>query len=266
MPSLDGCRQLAAPWRLGIFLLLILLGVLVWGGGLSLIFRVNPFGPLPQTFEILYGTGFYLYLLAILIWFSLRIEGGMPGLRFNTRGLILGILGGVAMVAGVLFLETSFGIALYFPQGPSWVYLSALFVALGFGIGEELLFRGLVFNMFLRDGHPHLAIWISAALWSLSHFIRPNIQLISILPAMGGLLLAGLLLGLLRLKSASLWWPIGIHSGWVYVLTATGQLSMFRFLPEGALWHGYGNPMMGLLGIIVLASLVVLLWRRPCAS
>lgn len=89
-----------------------------------------------------------------------------------------------------------------------------LIVAIVPAIGEELLFRGVLQKIFLSwTKNPHLAIWITAILFSALHM-----QFYGFLPR----LLLGALFGYLFYWSNSLWLPIFghfINNGSVVLLT-----------------------------------------------
>jgi uncharacterized protein len=71
------------------------------------------------------------------------------------------------------------------------------------GIGEELIFRGLVQRkIWLGTGNIHVAIWLAAAIFSFIHF-----QFYGFLPR----LLLGALFGYLYYWSGNLWVPIFAH-------------------------------------------------------
>lgn len=71
------------------------------------------------------------------------------------------------------------------------------------GVGEELIFRGLVQRKLIRGlKNYHLAIWISAILFSAIHF-----QFYGFLPRM----LLGLLFGYLYVWTGNIWIPIAAH-------------------------------------------------------
>lgn len=83
-------------------------------------------------------------------------------------------------------------------------FLSAfVIIAVLAGFGEELVFRGFFQNEFQRlTGNPHLAIWISAFLFSVIH-----LQFYGFLPRM----LLGALFGYLYIWSRNLWVPMFAH-------------------------------------------------------
>jgi uncharacterized protein len=82
--------------------------------------------------------------------------------------------------------------------------LVAIFVmAVVPAIGEEILFRGIIQRkIFSKIHHTHLAIWLSAALFSAIH-----LQFYGFLPRM----LLGAMFGYLYVWSSSLWIPILAH-------------------------------------------------------
>ncbi len=78
-----------------------------------------------------------------------------------------------------------------------------IMVAILPAVGEELLFRGCLQRL-VREwtGRPHLAIWLSAAVFSFIHF-----QFFGFAPR----LLLGVFMGYLLYWGGSLWYPIFAH-------------------------------------------------------
>ena len=77
-----------------------------------------------------------------------------------------------------------------------------LVIALIPAVGEELTFRGVVQQALTRKCNPHVAIWLSAFIFSFIHF-----QFYGFLPRM----FLGLILGYLFYYSGSLWTSILMH-------------------------------------------------------
>ena len=77
-----------------------------------------------------------------------------------------------------------------------------LVIALIPAIGEELTFRGVVQQALTRKCNPHVAIWLSAFIFSFIHF-----QFYGFLPRM----FLGLILGYMFYYSGSLWTSILMH-------------------------------------------------------
>ena len=81
--------------------------------------------------------------------------------------------------------------------------LNLIMVAVLPAIGEELLFRGIVQQLFKKMTHnAHIAIWISAAIFSAIHM-----QFFGFLPR----LLLGAMFGYMLEWSGTLWLPIAAH-------------------------------------------------------
>lgn len=85
-----------------------------------------------------------------------------------------------------------------------WQFLLAFFViAVIAGIGEELIFRGLIMRkLLLGTGNPHIAIWVSAFIFAAIHF-----QFYGILPRM----MLGVLFGYFYLWTGNIRVPIFAH-------------------------------------------------------
>ncbi len=99
--------------------------------------------------------------------------------------------------------------------------LNILMISIIPSIGEELLFRGVLQNIFTRwIRNPHLAIWIVAILFSAIH-----VQFYGFLPRM----LMGALFGYLYYWGKSIWLPILAH----FANNAYATISAFVLLKQG---------------------------------
>lgn len=117
--------------------------------------------------------------------------------------------------------------------------MAFLTVAVTPAIGEELLLRGVVQRRIFQPwfGNPHLAIWLSAILFSAMH-----LEFAGFAPRM----VLGVLLGYAYYWTQSLWVPIGLHLLFngiqVIAVYVTGE-----FNPEAELaetppwWLGIGS-------------------------
>jgi membrane protease YdiL (CAAX protease family) len=85
-----------------------------------------------------------------------------------------------------------------------WQFLLVfLVIAVIAGIGEELVFRGLIMRkLLLGTGNPHIAIWVSAFIFAVIHF-----QFYGILPRM----MLGVLFGYFYLWTGNIRVPIFAH-------------------------------------------------------
>ncbi len=85
-----------------------------------------------------------------------------------------------------------------------WQFLLAfLVIAVIAGIGEELIFRGLIMRkLFLGTNNIHVAIWVAGFIFAAIHF-----QFYGILPRM----MLGVLFGYLYYWTGNIWVPIFAH-------------------------------------------------------
>ena len=115
---------------------------------------------------------------------------------------------------------------------------------------EEFIFRGVILGIFLRSFRPSIAIVLVAFLFGVLHFVRPPegaivvnpdgvfagfsfLELTAqrlldghlILQQFAPLFLVGVLLGVTRYLTSSLWLPIGLHAGWIFAFTLFGDLT-----------------------------------------
>jgi uncharacterized protein len=89
-------------------------------------------------------------------------------------------------------------------KNPAEVILNILVIAIVPAIGEEIIFRGGLQKQLGRlIQNPHIAIWLTAALFSAFHM-----QFEGFLPRM----VLGVLLGYTYYWSRSLWLPIALHA------------------------------------------------------
>ena len=127
------------------------------------------------------------------------------------RALALGALAGVALFLLVYALLWGMGAATFAGFGGLSGLARAVAVALESAVGEEIVFRGVVFRRLEDTLGTTLALMISAAAFGLIHAGNPGATWVSTLAIA---LESGVLLGLAFAATRSLWLPIGLHFGW----------------------------------------------------
>ena len=166
------------------------------------------------------------------------------------------------------------------------VMLSPLVFALGAGVLEEILFRGVIF----RITEDWLGTWgalaLSSALFGAGHLANPHATLTS---ALAIALEAGVLLGAAFMVTRRLWLPIGLHAAWNFTqsgifgapVSGTVPHGLFVSTLSGPAWAtggGFG-PEASLPAVLVALSAVWLLvhavrsgrvvkpiWRREAGN
>ena len=132
--------------------------------------------------------------------------------------------------------------------------LNLLIIALIPAVGEELTFRGVMQQSLTRRMNPHVAIFLSAAIFSFIHF-----QFYGFLPR----LFLGLLMGYMFYITGSLWTSILMHfvnNGSVVVLYYLDNKGILDTDVEhfGAL----ESPWLKGLSAVVTVGLIVWSWRK----
>jgi len=236
-------------------------------------------------------TGIIL-LIPLVFWLRIRHPSEL-GLQPNTRwwkDLFVGFLCGLLPLLALGFLYTAFGI--YSLRGePEWWKLPRVFgTAAVVSLLEEVFFRGVLLGLAVRAMGRWGGAVFSALIFAALHFLRPARlatgepvtwlsgweQLTMIthgappMPLLaygaGTLLLAGLLLAAVTLKTKSLWPAIGLHAGWILAQQGFLTVVRFRVKPEDAMlpWVGpnvvSGAVPTGVIPAAVLLGTFVILW------
>ena len=113
---------------------------------------------------------------------------------------------------------------------------------------EETLFRGLFLGVLLRGNRPLTAALLSSGIFSIVHFLKAPDQTTTsvdwtsgfislahsfhqfskpmlLLAGFTTLFLIGVILAHARLRTRSLWLPIGLHAGWIFASGAFNRIA-----------------------------------------
>jgi membrane protease YdiL (CAAX protease family) len=234
-----------------------------------------------RVFEVL------LVVAAALAWRRLDL-GDAGGIGFRRRGwsraLVRGVAIGAAGIAVGLGLSAFLGALAPELRFGAWKTVRrailGLVAALAIGVGEEALFRGVLLRRLCRDLGSAAGIAVTTAVYAAVHVVRRRGDLgavhggsgfaelgvlfahlanASVLPEIVGLGLLGVVLAAGRLRSGTLWLPIGIHAVFVAAFRV-GRL-FFEIAPGPAWLVGTGWPPLmggaaGWVAVAVAGSLV----------
>jgi uncharacterized protein len=118
---------------------------------------------------------------------------------------------------------------------------------------EEPLFRGLILGVLLRGNPTSLAVFISSAAFSILHFLKAPEHTSTLVTWASGfvsianafsqfadpflvlagfttLFLLGWILADARIRTSSLWLPIGLHMGWIFSSATFNKLARREML------------------------------------
>ncbi len=124
--------------------------------------------------------------------------------------------------------------------------LIPLGLSVSYAIGEEVLFRGVLFRIMEEKLGTYIALLVSALVFGLLHVLNPGSSLID---GFSIAVQAGLLLGVAYVYSRDLWLPIMVHFSWdftesaIYGATLSGTTSqtLISSKIEGAKWLTGGS-------------------------
>lgn len=193
----------------------------------------------------------------------------------SVRGLLLGI--GTAAVAVAAMAATG-AVRWTSEAGTAGELVREGLWALGFlavpAAAEEALFRGYPLQALARDWGPLAALVATSVGFGLLHLANPGITAVALV----NLIAAGAFLGVVYLRTGSLWWATGAHLGWNWSLGFLADLPVSGLeLIDAPLWEGVsqGGPWLSggafgpegsvlTTGVVAVATAV--LWRSGWLS
>ena len=131
--------------------------------------------------------------------------------------------------------------------------LNLLVIALIPAVGEEMTFRGVIQQSLTRRMNPHIAIILSAAIFSFFHF-----QFFGFFPR----LFLGILLGYLFYITGSLWTSILMHfvnNGAAVTLYYLGNIGVIE---DAEHWGETQNVWLIVASAVVTLGLIIWSWRK----
>ena len=212
---------------------------------------------------------FSIFIISLPKWFELRWGllnswelVGVYKLKKNQKGIFYffkGLLFSISLMLMIMIPILENNSANWLGNISSDIIMNSIFLIMGVGFAEELIFRGWLFEEFKNQFGLKIALVFQALIFSLVHigFDMPFWEMTRILT---GLFLLGVLLALFRLKdNNSLWGCIGLHGGLVggWFLINNGLIEISTDAPTWLVGPGsYNtNPLGGFVGIILLLGL-----------
>jgi membrane protease YdiL (CAAX protease family) len=194
--------------------------------------------------------------------------------RATVRESLLGLaLGTAVALAAVLLMALAGGLRWSADEGTLPAWLAGCVGALGFlavpAAAEEALLRGYPLQALAEAWGPWWALGLTAVVFGWLHLQNPGVTAIGAVNVAA----AGVFLGVVYLRTASLWWATGAHLGWNW---AHGYLAdvpvsglelldapLYEGLPQGPAWLGGGSfgPEGSVAATAIVLGATVLCWR-----
>ena len=204
-----------------------------------------------------------------------------PGIaKWFAMGFVLGVITlSMQVVFAIIFdartfYTTEFTWAHFLQKG-----IKAIFSASLIGLMEEFIFRGILYGKIKRSKSFVLALLISSLVYSMAHFFQPkdiapidHLTIWSGFNVLGqiltpfaepdflfesvGLFLVGACLVFAYRYSKSLYYAIGLHAGWVFVIKMDGMM-VTRTKPDSICMWGSSNIVGGVYTWILLIGIML---------
>lgn len=190
--------------------------------------------------------------------------------------LVQGIVLGTAMMSVIFFVTVATGMSEFHWKALTMAESASL---IGWGIaeftivawGEELLFRGYLFQTLAEGTNRLIAVGAFALFFAFIHKSNPNATTFSLV----NIAFAGVWLSAAYLKTRGLWLPIGLHFSWnyfqnnVFSFPVSGMQMADRQLgvltDKGPAWLTGGSfgPEGGALTTVLLIVSTLFIWYSP---
>lgn len=204
---------------------------------------------------------------------SLRALGVAPTLD-ALRQSAVGIAFGVALIVVAVALMLLSGDLVWgsddgTPLDALATMIGSLAMLAPAAAAEEAIFRGYPIQVIARAGGIPVAVLTTSAAFAAVHGQNPGVGPI----ALANIFLAGVLLGVVYMRTRSLWAASGLHLGWnwgmggLFDLPVSGlgwiDVPMFEPWVTGPDWWNGGRfgPEGGLIGTLVFAGAIALALR-----
>lgn len=211
-----------------------------------------------------------LYSLAPpLLWAIARLQG----VPFSDYGIGWEVSTWSSLAAGVSLGAVGVGILFSLERWLGWsagepvpwrklpaILLPTLVLALVISGVEELVFRGFLLNQLQMGTSPWLAAVGSSLIFAGLHLVWEGKKVI---PQLLGLWLMGMILVFARwVDSGSLALPCGLHAGWIWAMASLDAAQLMQQTDLAPTWVVgiAGQPLAGLLGLLLLLGTGGLLW------
>lgn len=261
--------------KIFIFLLLLFIEVLILFCSGIYIFKINitdisNLNYLSNNIKIFYISGVYGSILLNIYIVQKFYKKGISDLGIKLENnYIKYFLYGIIISTSLLIFQNILQLILklssfqiIYSKNITFIILFNILVSFLFGFIEELLFRGFILQNLFEDFSKNVSIIVSSYIYAQLHFLRFDLSLKEIILPIIGLFLVGLVLSYAYLLTNSLWMSIGMHTGWIYLITITNQLQLLKFDQTKIIITGGYNPVSGLLGIFLLALTLLVLKKQ----
>lgn len=176
------------------------------------------------------------------------------------KGFILGMLFVVIYIIVLIAMRQLEFRYRPFTINAFYTLLSGIIIFGGVAFAEEITFRGYFQNI-LSKNNKNMGLILTAMLFAINHLINiDNYTLLSLIY----LAIGGILLGLIRMETENIWFPIGFHIAWNWTeirVFGLGNPSNHHWFSteiiQNTIWNG-GESGTGLVIVFVELIFIVI--------
>lgn len=230
-----------------VFIALLLVNI--FSINLELIFNTQK---IPQYIQIIYIILLYSCILFNLFYldkesFLSVFKISKKDLKYLSKSFLYGFL------SLIIFYLLNTLICFSFIEKSIYIYKIPIIFVTSFLIGfsEELLFRNFIFKNLSLDLSEKKSLIISSYIYAQLHFLRFDLSLYQIFIPIINLFLVGYLLAYLY-KKIGFWYSVGLHSGWVFVISYINQENTLVHDIKYLFLSGGNYPPSGLICFVIL--------------
>lgn len=187
-------------------------------------------------------------------------------IQYAGRENIFGFIAGGLLVGSIILVLLISESISFTVLNPLTIIFKPLILFILLALGEEIIFRGILYRITEQSLGTWIALIISAFLFGIVHITNDHADFLGILSAA----LAGVMFGVLYTISGRLWYPLAIHIGWNFFqyffgLPVSGMDDFEYFMDasrDGPAWFvggGFGieNSVLTILMILGLSAFLI---------
>ncbi len=146
------------------------------------------------------------------------------------------------------------------------------FIALGAGVVEEMVFRGIIMNVLNKHCGKVVAVIVPSVLFGFVHILEMNFDLLSCIQVILAGSFVGIMFSLIALESKSIWNNAIVHAAWNFIIcggimsigTSADEYSLFSYVIETDIFaitggeFGIESSVIAIAGYIIVSVIAYL--------
>lgn len=202
-------------------------------------------------------------------------EFGMPSFYIKWRWLIVAVM--LPVVVKMVYLLAFDGEYISSNMNGSKIFSTItagiFFTGIATGFVEEMVFRGLILNLFKKRWNVKVAVILPSLLFGIVHILGMNFSVISCVLVILAGTMVGIMFSMIAIESGSVWNSAIVHVIWNIVIIGGGlsigekadEYSIMTYVLDSRSFvvtggeFGIESSLISLLGYIIIASMALVM-------